>query len=174
LRLHCSSRSSVTPNITREELRADILEITTAVVDQAIKANNQRLIGMINEDLTAINRRIDNLSRRMNKGFKNISQKFLEIDQRFTSIDQRFASIDQRFIEIDRRFASIDQRFDQIDTDSGSKAGASTNLKPKSITSTTGLTTPTINSTSPTNYFTYIWLILRFRRQSRNARNPLL
>jgi hypothetical protein len=47
----------MTPNITREELRADILEITTAVVDQAIKANNQRLIGMINEDLTAINRR---------------------------------------------------------------------------------------------------------------------
>lgn len=50
-------------DISREELRADILEITISVVTTVVKENNHRLVRMINEDLTSTNQRIDNLDK---------------------------------------------------------------------------------------------------------------
>jgi hypothetical protein len=50
----------MTYHATREELRSDILEITTAVFEE----NNYRLRRMINEDLYATNLRIDNLGKK--------------------------------------------------------------------------------------------------------------
>jgi hypothetical protein len=48
-------------NITREELRADIYEITTEVVSRAISEATRSITRMVTEDIVAINDRIDNL-----------------------------------------------------------------------------------------------------------------
>jgi uncharacterized protein (DUF3084 family) len=99
-------------DITREELREDILTIATAVVEKAIRENNHVLIRMINEDLAATNDRIDSLSRRMNKRFKEADHRFEQVDQHFNQIDQRFEQIDQRFEQIDQRFEQLDEKID--------------------------------------------------------------
>ena len=54
-------------DMTRDEIRADSLEITTDVVSTAIKEATDKIITMVNEDLAATNNSIKNLDRRMSK-----------------------------------------------------------------------------------------------------------
>jgi hypothetical protein len=91
----------MTPNFTREELRADILQITTTVVTE----NNRRLIKMINEDLHATNRRIDSLDQRMKKGFK-------AIDLRFDRLEHRMDWVETRLNEVDGKLQTAIEKID--------------------------------------------------------------
>ena len=76
-------------DITREELRSDILEITTAVVDKALKENNRKLIRMFNEDLMATNNRIDTQGHSMDKRFKAVDQQLEEMAQSITQTNEK-------------------------------------------------------------------------------------
>jgi guanylate kinase len=88
----------MTYHATREELRSDILEITTAVFEE----NNYRLRRMINEDLYATNLRIDNLGKRMTKRFK-------EMDQRLSS---RLNNVENEISQLNEKLTTTNDKID--------------------------------------------------------------
>ncbi|MDB5178303.1 MAG: hypothetical protein JWN01_246 [Patescibacteria group bacterium] len=61
----------------RADIRADIIEITTAIVTE----NNYRLMRMINEDLVAISDRGELRDKQLRKRFKELAEKFGDLEQ---------------------------------------------------------------------------------------------
>ncbi len=53
--------------ITREELRADIREITTEVVTKVVKEAKYDIVRMVNEDLAAMDQKMDRIDRKLNR-----------------------------------------------------------------------------------------------------------
>lgn len=87
-------------DITREELRADILEITTLVVERVIDdkltESNRSLRRMLSEDIIAVSDRVDLMDNRFTKRFNAMDERFDGMDQRFNGIDVRLDGIDGR------------------------------------------------------------------------------
>ena len=89
-------------DITREELRSEIrtnvLEIVTAVVNES----SRNLRRMLSEDIVAVSDHVDRLEKRMTKGFKAVDKRFKEVDKRFKQVDARFEQIDRHFEKIEQ------------------------------------------------------------------------
>ncbi len=101
-------------DITREELRADILEITSLVVERVIDdkltESNRSLRRMLSEDIIAVSDRVDLMDRRITKRFNTMDERFDGIDQRLDGMDQRFDGIDVRLDGIDGRLNAMRNR----------------------------------------------------------------
>ena len=65
-------------DMTRDEIRADILEITTAVVSAAIGEATTKIITMVDEDLAAMNQSIKQLDRRMSRRLSKVERQVSE------------------------------------------------------------------------------------------------
>lgn len=100
----------MTSQLTREDIRIDILEITTTAVEKAIKANNQVLLKRINEDFAATNRCIDNLGHRMDKRFKKIDHRFDILEVRVDTVEQKIDHLDHRVEKLEVKVDQLDQR----------------------------------------------------------------
>jgi hypothetical protein len=71
-------------DITREELRADIYEITTEVVNRAVSEATHNITRMVTEDLVATNERIDNLDH----GLTGLTKRLDDIDDKLGQTNQ--------------------------------------------------------------------------------------
>lgn len=74
-------------NITREELREDIREITTEIVNKAVKESRDTIITMVGEDIMALRQEMrgdmKKMERRLNKRIDGVDTRLSKIENHF-------------------------------------------------------------------------------------------
>jgi hypothetical protein len=96
------------------------------MVNSQKESMDMNVESVLNERVTAVERKVDALSAAVATGFAEqraytdslytlFDGRFGQIDRRFGQIEGRFAQSDGRFTQIDAGLAHIDERFGQMD-----------------------------------------------------------
>lgn len=88
--------------MTREEIRADILEVVTTAVTQATK--------MLSEDIVAVNDSVIRLDRKFTKRFKNVDLELAKIN---TELARTNAKLDKSSTELSKTNTLITAHIDE-------------------------------------------------------------